>query len=99
MKTDQNKIHKSNPTNPNHQAAKRAEMESPDAWWATLSPGQRVLAQVIAEMTEGVTDRKRIEIRREGAKIRARFVYVLDRPEKGCLSAIMLPEAASQGWN
>ena len=43
-------------------------------------------------MMEEVTATKRIEIRKEGAEIRARFIYLLKQPEKGWLSAVMLPE-------
>jgi hypothetical protein len=47
---------------------------------------------MVAGMMQEVTATKRIEIRKEGAEIRARFIYVLKQPEKGCLSAVLLPE-------
>jgi hypothetical protein len=46
-----------------------------------------------------MTENKRIEIRRELRRIRARFVHILKQPESGCLSAIMLPEVAGKVWN
>ena len=73
--------------------------ETPEQWWARLKPVERLLAQQIAGMMEEVTDSKRIEIRRETECIRARFIYLLKQPEKGCLSAIMLPEAPARRWN
>lgn len=70
-----------------------------DDWWSKLSPGQRMLAQVIARMIEEVTESKRVEIRMESGAVRARFIHLLNRPEEGCLSAIVLPEAPSGGCN
>jgi hypothetical protein len=52
----------------------------------------------MARLMDEVTDTKRIEIRRERGEIRARFIYLLKRPEKGCVSAIVLPEVPA-GWN
>lgn len=63
-----------------------------ERWWAGLRPVERQLARAVAAMMEEVTATKRIEIRKEGAEIRARFIYLLKQPEKGCLSAVMLPE-------
>ena len=63
-----------------------------DRWWAGLKPGERQLAHAVAIMMEELTGTKRIEIRKEGPEIRARFIYILKQPEKGCLSAVILPE-------
>jgi hypothetical protein len=57
-----------------------------------LRTGERQLARVVAGMMTELTGTKRIEIRREGVEIRARFIYMLKQPEKGCLTAVMLPE-------
>ncbi len=74
--------------------------ETAEQWWARISPGQKALAQVIAGMIDEVTEDKRVEIRREMASIRARFIHILKQPEKGCLSAIMLPESPmGRRWN
>ena len=70
-----------------------------EEWWAKISPGRRVLAMRIAELMEELTESKRIEIRSEAGAVRARFIYLLKRPEQGCLSAIMLPELPAGGWN
>jgi hypothetical protein len=43
-------------------------------------------------MMEEVTEEQRVEIRREGDYIRARFIHILRQPEPGCVSAIVLPE-------
>ena len=72
---------------------------TPEKWWATLPPVERKLVQVIAGMMAGVTESKRVEIRRQGETIRARFIYLLSRPEPGCVSAIMLPEMPSGSCN
>lgn len=66
--------------------------ETPEQWWARISPSQRMLARQIALMMDEVTESKRIEIRKEAERIRARFIHLLRRPEKGCVSAIILPE-------
>ncbi len=80
--------------------AERAKRETSEQWWGRISPGQKALAQVIAGMIDEVTENKRVEIRREMASVRARFIHILKEPEKGCLSAIMLPELPSgRGWN
>ena len=68
------------------------EREGTDRWWARLSPGRRMLAQQIAVMIEEVTDTKRIEIRRERQGIIVRFIHLLKNPEKGCVTAIVVPE-------
>ena len=81
-------------TNQNTNAL-RAKAEQ---WWARLSPFQRVQAQQIAGMMDEVTESKRIEIRRDREKIRARFIHILKRPEHGCASAIVLPEIPAS-WN
>ena len=60
---------------------------------------QRMAAEHIALMIEEMTDSKRIEIRRGGRWIKVRFVHILDRPEKGCVPAIIVPEPGSKGWN
>ncbi len=67
-------------------------IEGVERWWAGLRPVERQVARVIAGMMQEVTATKRVEIRREGAEIRARFIYMLKQPEKGCLTAVMLPE-------
>ena len=69
-----------------------------DAWWASLSPGKRALAKEMARLMDETTDSKRIEIRRERGEIRARFIYILKKPEPGCTSAIVLPQIPA-GWN
>ncbi|HOC58061.1 MAG TPA: hypothetical protein PKI20_20755 [Verrucomicrobiota bacterium] len=66
--------------------------ESADRWWAGLKPGERQLAWVVASMMKEISATKRIEVRKEGAEIRARFIYILKQPERGCLRAVMLPE-------
>jgi hypothetical protein len=63
-----------------------------EAWWRDTPWSKRVLAMTIARMMAGLTERKRIEIRVEEGAVRARFIYLLQRPERGCLSAVMLPE-------
>jgi len=73
--------------------------ETPEQWWARISAGQRSVAWQIAQMMEEVTADKRIEIRKELEKIKARFVHILKKPEDGCLSAIMLPELTPEQWN
>ena len=73
--------------------------ETPEQWWAKISPLQRTVAQQIAAMMDEVTESKRIEIRRELEAIRARFIHILKQPEKGCLSAIILPELSANCWN
>jgi hypothetical protein len=67
--------------------------ETPEEWWAKISPLQKTLAQQIAAMMDEVTESKRVEIRKECEAIRARFIHILKQPEKGCLSAIILPES------
>ncbi len=54
-----------------------------------------MFAQTISSMIDEVTEEKRIEIRSECSLIRARFIHVLKQPEKGCVTAIVLPEVAS----
>jgi len=96
MNTNENRDHRNE--NKNHGTASAecwktvTGSESADRWWAALRPVERQVARVIAGMMQEVTGTKRIEIRREGAEIRARFIYMLKQPEKGCLSAVMLPE-------
>src|SRR5438552_16767115 len=70
-----------------------------DEWWAKLPPGQKGLAHQIALMIQEVSESKRIEIRKECAAIRARFIHILHQPEKGCLSAIIVPEPSGKRWN
>ncbi len=70
-----------------------------EGWWGSSSPDERMLAMTIAKMIEELrtgrhrAERKRIEIRWEEKRVRARFIHILRRPEAGCLTAIMLPEA------
>jgi hypothetical protein len=73
--------------------------ETAEEWWARISPTQRGLARVIAGMMREMTATKRVEIRWDGSSVRARFIHVLENPEPGCVSAIVLPERASGGWN
>lgn len=73
--------------------------ETPEQWWARSSGEERHIAHQIAQMMLEVSDDKRIEIRKEVEKIRARFVHILKRPEGGCLNAIMLPEPTRCSWN
>lgn len=96
MKMNENKNHENENKN---QDAAPAECwksvtgsEGADRWWSGLRPVERQLARVVAGMMQEVTGTKRIEIRKEGAEIRARFIYILKQPEKGCLRAVMLPE-------
>ena len=70
-----------------------------EEWWAKSPPGRRVLAMRIARMIGELTESKRIEIRSEAGAVRVRFIHLLQRPEPGCLSAIMLPELPPGGWN
>src|SRR6185295_13560541 len=72
--------------------------ETADQWWARISPMQKRVVRQIAVMMEQLTESKRIEIRRDEA-IRARFIHILKQPQEGCLSAILLPEIAREGWN
>ena len=76
-----------------------AEVGMAEHWWAKASGSKKVLALQIASMMCELTDTKRIEIRMEGKEIRVRFIHILKQPEKGCLSAVMLPERANGGWN
>ena len=96
MNPNENKIENSDR---NGDRKSSAHAESPEQWWARLSAVQRLHAQQIGAMMDEVTESKRIEIRKELDRIRARFVHILKRPEKGCLSAIMLPEVSGVGWN
>ena len=96
MNTNENRNHRNETKN---QGAAPVECwktvtgsEGVERWWAGLRPGERLLARVIAGMMEEITGTKRIEIRKEGEEIRARFIYMLKQPEKGCLSAVVLPE-------
>ena len=96
MNTNENRNHRNETKN---QGAASVECwksvtgsEGADRWWAGLRPVERQLARMVAGMMQEVTATKRIEIRKEGAEIRARFIYVLKQPEKGCLSAVLLPE-------
>ncbi len=93
MKTNQKTNEENRNQNPH------MHRESPEQWWAKLSPGRRMLARQIAAMIDEVTESKRIEIRKELDKIRTRFIHILKQPEKGCLSAIMVPEISSVSWN
>ena len=77
---------------------RRSSEATPEQWWAKLGPVQRAFAHEIARLVDEVTESKRIEIRRERGEIRARFMYLLKRPESGCTSAIVLPEVPA-GWN
>lgn len=71
-----------------------------EEWWAKSSPEERMLAVMMASMMSELTGSKRIEIRLEAGRVRARFIHLLKRPEIGCLSAIMLPELPSgRVWN
>ncbi len=70
-----------------------------EQWWSRLSPMQRILAHEVGKMMEQVTENKRIEIRKELERIRARFIHILKKPEDGCVSAIMLPEPSPKYWN
>lgn len=70
-----------------------------DGWWDECSPSIKVLAMTLMEMTDEMTESKRIEIRLEAGAVRARFIHVLSKPEPGCLSAIMLPEMPTEPWN
>ncbi len=100
MKNRDIKNQSANQKNRPEQNAECAKRETAEQWWARISPGQKALAQVIAGMIDEVTESKRVEIRREMASIRARFIHILKQPENGCLSAIMLPELpARRGWN
>ena len=96
MNTNENKNHRNENK---HQGTTPAECwktvpgsEGADRWWAGLKPGERQLARLLAGMMDELVGTKRIEIRKEGSEIRARFIYILKQPEKGCLSAVMLPE-------
>ncbi len=100
MKTNENgnqEGRNAKPESKNQELGSRGQSE--EQWWAGLKPGERVLARQIAVMMGEVTENKRIEIRKESGAIRARYVHILKQPEKGCLSAIVLPERASGGWN
>ncbi len=77
----------------------RAVAKIADEWWAKTMPERKNVMLQIAVMMEGLEENKRIEIRIEAKAIRARFIHILKQPEKGCLSAIMLPEAPQQRWN
>jgi hypothetical protein len=49
------------------------------------------MAQEIAMMTKKVTETQRLEIRAEGDFIKVRFIHILQKPEKGCVSALAGP--------
>ncbi len=71
-----------------------------DDWWSRNRPEQKVRLMKLALMLRELEEKKRIEIRLEAGEVRARFVHILNRPEAGCLSAIMLPELPPGGsWN
>jgi len=53
-----------------------------------LSGPQRRMAQEIAMLTKKVTETQRLEIRAEGGFIKVRFIHILQKPEKGCVSAL-----------
>jgi len=65
-----------------------ATNETPEQWWARLSGPQRRMAQEIAMLTKRVTETQRLEIRAEGEFIKVRFIHILKKPEKGCVSAL-----------
>ena len=81
-----------------HQASLRRK-ETAEQWWGRISPIEKIVAQQIALMMEEINESKRIEIRKELKSIKARFIHILKQPEKGCLSAIMLPEPPTSAWN
>ncbi len=100
MKNRDIKNQSSNENNRAEESAECGKRETSEQWWARISPGQKALARVVADMMEEMTESKRIELRREAGTIRARFIHILKQPEKGCLSAIMLPELPSgRRWN
>jgi hypothetical protein len=49
------------------------------------------MAQGIAGMMKKVTETQRLEIRAEGDFIKVRFIHILQKPEKGCVSALAGP--------
>ena len=65
-----------------------AANETPEQWWAKVPAGERRLAQELARMMKKVTATQSIEIRRDGEFIKARFIHILKKPEKGCVSAL-----------
>ena len=77
----------------------RAVAKVAEHWWIDASPLTKAVVMSVAGMIDELTGSKRIEIRMEGKAIRARFIHILKQPEKGCLSAIMLPEPSGRGWN
>ncbi len=102
MKTNKNKIQNSGGNGkqePEVRGQGSVAEETPEQWWSKLSAVQRMHVQQIGAMMNEVTESKRIEIRKELDRIRARFVHILKQPEKGCLSAIMLPEVSGVSWN
>ena len=81
-----------------HQASLKRK-ETAEQWWGRISPIEKIVSQQIALMMDEISESKRIEIRKELKSIKARFIHILKQPEKGCLSAIMLPEAPTSAWN
>jgi len=75
------------------------EKAAAEEWWAKCLPGQKLLARQLALMIEEVTESKRLEIWGEGSTVQVRFFRLLKEAEKGCGSAIMLPEAEGVMWN
>jgi hypothetical protein len=88
--------HNNNPNNDRNIVFHNATAEQ---WWAKLSPVQKVLVHQVGRMMEDINENKRIEIRKELEKIRARFIHILKQPEDECVSAIMLPEPSPKYWN
>ena len=84
-------------TNPNEQISvnnNNGDTVVVDFWWRNLSPAKKALARQIARMMEEITEERRIEIRKEAGAIKGRFILILNKPEAGALSAVVLPNQA-----
>jgi hypothetical protein len=70
-----------------------------DFWWASLLTSEKMLAMHICFMLQRVHSGKRIEIRRELGRIRAKLVNELERAEPGWLHVHTLPQVSGGARN
>jgi len=99
MKNKNNNVRK-NHTQTQHGERRRnqfAYLESPEAWWSKVPPGQRRFMQEIATALSQVDETIRLEVRCEDGVFRARYIEILDKPEEGCLSALIPVVGVGEG--
>jgi hypothetical protein len=71
-----------------------ANLESPEAWWSKVPPGQRRFMQELAIAIAGVDEVQRLEIRKERGVYRVRYIELVDKFEEGCVPVV----TAGQRW-